>query len=164
MTLIADTGPLIALAKIKHLDLLHVLFEQVRIPTKVYRELMAKIGEESREIDKALDEFILISKEIPKIKKIEPAIQDLDQGERKVIELAYTYDKPVLLLMDDKLGREAAKQLKLNVTGSIGILLKAKKEGAISNVTDLLRLMRKNGYWFSDEIIREAGKIAGEKN
>lgn len=123
---------------------------------------MAKIGEESREIDKALDEFILISKEILRIKKIEPAIQDLDQGEREVIELAYTYNKPVLLLMDDKLGREAAKQLKLNVTGSIGILLKAKKEGAISNVTDLLRLMRKNGYWFSDEIIREAGKIAGE--
>lgn len=141
MTLIADTGPIIALAKIKHLDLLHVLFEQVRIPTKVYRELMAKIGEESREIDKALDEFILISKEILRIKKIEPAIQDLDQGEREVIELAYTYNKPVLLLMDDKLGREAAKQLKLNVTGSIGILLKAKKEGAISNVTDLLRLM-----------------------
>lgn len=162
MTLIADTGPLIAFAKIKHLDLLHVLFEQVRIPTIVYKELMAKIGEESREIDKALDEFILISKEIPEIKKIEPVIQDLGQGERKVIELAHAFDKSVLLLMDDKLGREAAKQLSLNVTGSIGILLKAKKEGRISNVTDLLRLMRKKGYWFSDEIIREAGRIAGE--
>jgi len=162
MILIADTGPLIALAKIKHLDLLHVLYEQVRIPAIVYKELMAKIGVESREIDKALNEFILISKEIPVIKKIEPAIQNLGQGERKVIELAYAFDKPVLLLMDDKLGREAAKQLSLNVTGSIGILLKAKKEGKISNVTDLLRLMRKNGYWFSDEIIHEAGKIAGE--
>jgi predicted nucleic acid-binding protein len=39
MILIADTEPLIALAKIKHLDLLHVLFEQVRIPSIVYKEL-----------------------------------------------------------------------------------------------------------------------------
>jgi len=162
MILIADTGPLIALAKIKHLDLLHVLFEQVRIPVIVYKELMAKIGEEGGEIDTALDQFILINQEIPKTKKIEYAIQNLGQGERKVIELAYSYNKPVLLLMDDKSGREAAKQLKLNVTGSVGILLKAKKEGKIDNVSDLLRLMRENGYWFSDEIIHEAGKLAGE--
>jgi len=162
MILIADTGPLIALAKIKHLDLLHVLFEQVRIPAIVYKELMAKIGEEGGEIDTALDQFILINQEIPKTKKIEYAIQNLGQGERKVIELAYSYNKPVLLLMDDKSGREAAKQLKLNVTGSVGILLKAKKEGKIDNVSDLLRLMQKKGYWFSDEIIHEAGKLAGE--
>jgi predicted nucleic acid-binding protein len=59
MILVADTGPLIALAKIRRMSLLRELgWQTLFIPPMVKRELLGKIGPESEEIDAALDSFI----------------------------------------------------------------------------------------------------------
>jgi predicted nucleic acid-binding protein len=39
-SLVSDTGPIIALALIDRLDILHVLFESVMISQEVHRELL----------------------------------------------------------------------------------------------------------------------------
>ena len=44
MTVVSDTGPLIALAKVDQLNLLQVLFREVHIPPAVHYELLAKYG------------------------------------------------------------------------------------------------------------------------
>jgi len=54
MKLVSDTGPIIGLAKIKKLDLLRQFAEEILIPPMVHRELLGKIGPESKEIDQAL--------------------------------------------------------------------------------------------------------------
>ncbi len=51
MTVVSDTGPLIALAKVDRLSLLEQLFEHVFIPPIVHRELLAKSGTESARLD-----------------------------------------------------------------------------------------------------------------
>lgn len=163
MILVSDTGPIIALAKIKQLNLLHILFNEVQIPIIVYKELMAKTGDEGKAIDKALDKFITINKNHKSVKKIKPIVQHLGNGEKKAIELAYILGRDVaLLLIDDKAGRSAASRLKLNYTGTVGLLIKAKLAGKISEVENHLVQMRKHGYWLSDEIIKQAKKLTGE--
>jgi len=161
--LVSDTGPIIALAKIKQIKLLQNFFNEVQIPLMVYKELMAKTGSEGNEIDKALNEFIIINEKAAPVKKIKPVVQHLGSGERKAIELAYTLSRDsALLLIDDKAARAAASELELNYTGTVGLLIKAKSKGKISNIGNHLTEMKKLGYWLSDEIIEQAKKLTNE--
>jgi len=117
--LVSDTGPVIALAKIKHLNILQILFDEVHIPRTVYKELMAKPGEEGSEIDKALNDFIKINDENIKSEKVNKVVANLGKGERETLEIAcYLNKSTVIVLMDDRAGRAACKQLKLHYTGT----------------------------------------------
>jgi hypothetical protein len=58
MILVADTGPLIALANIEKLDLLkNLTWQTVCIPPRVHKELWAKVGPESDAIAAAYPSF-----------------------------------------------------------------------------------------------------------
>ena len=54
MKIISNTGPIIALAKVRKLDFLKELANDVLISVAVYRELFAKMGEESEVIEAAI--------------------------------------------------------------------------------------------------------------
>jgi predicted nucleic acid-binding protein len=60
------------------------------------------------------------------------------------------------------MGRQAARQLGLTITGSVGVLIEAKQQGYISAVVPLLLSARQQGYWLSDELIAVAAKMTGE--
>lgn len=163
MTIISDTGPIIALAKIQHLNLLKSLFEKVYITPIVYKELMSKTGvEEEEEIEKALKEFITIKEIEASPPEVEYTLKEIGGGEKQSIELAYKSKSSAILLIDDKAGRQSAKRLNIPTTGTIGVLIIAKNKGLVENVTGILKLMREKGYWFSDEIIETAKKLTGE--
>lgn len=162
MTVISDTGPIIAFAKIHQLTLLKSLFDKVYITPVVFKELMAKIGDEAEEIDKALKEFVIVNNVSPTMKEIEHSLNELGTGEKQTIEFAYVTKGNFVLLMDDKAGRQAAKKLNIPTTGTIGVLILAKNKRLIENVTKILEDMRIKGYWLSDEIIKIAKKIADE--
>lgn len=162
MIIIADTGPIIGLAKIDQLLLLKKLATEVVIAPFVQKELYGKIGPESKLIDQALNDFIRVAE--PNISKagIYANLSDIDEGERQSICLASTSKKGSVLLIDDYAGRCAADKFAIPKVGSIGILLLAKKKGLINNVGSLLHEMRSNGYWLSGEILTIAQKLAKE--
>ena len=58
MKIVADTGPIIGLAKIGRISLLKKLATEVLIPPIVHKELYGKIGSESDQIDQALSDFV----------------------------------------------------------------------------------------------------------
>jgi len=170
MKIIADTGPLIGLAKIDQLDILNRISKQVLIPPMVYRELLGKISEESERIEKALDEFIHIDEIkiveatikknlVPKIKKM---LFELGEGERQAIILALKYSKDALLMMDDRAGRKVAEKLNIPHVGLIGFLLLAKKRGFLEFIVPLIDELKECGYWISDEIADISRRLAGE--
>ena len=103
--IVADTGPIIGLAKIGKLALLKTLVQEVLIPPTVYKELQAKLGSEAEEIDKALEDFIKVVEVKPVAPDIETVIARLDEGEKQAIALTLTIADKVLLLVDDRLGR-----------------------------------------------------------
>jgi len=162
MIIVSNTGPLIALAKVDLFHLLKEIGNEVRIPPVVHRELLGKIGSESKYIDRALNDFIQITEISLFDKKVEIAAADLDEGEKQAIGLAFTYGRDVLLLMDDNAGRNAAKKLNIPTTGVIGILIMAKEKGVVKDVGKIIEEIRCQGYWLSDELINIAKKLAKE--
>jgi hypothetical protein len=160
MTTISNTGPLIALAKIDQLELLPLMFETVAIPPAVQRELLAKSGIETRRLDVALAKYIQIVDKPELSSAVQIVTDHLGAGEQQAIALAHANN--ALLIIDERLGRQAARQLDLKMTGSAGLLIEAKKRGLVSAVRPLLEALRRQGYWLSDELIAIASRKAGE--
>lgn len=57
-----------------------------------------------------------------------------------------------LILPDEYDARELARNHDLNVTGVIGVLLRAKKSGKLENAKKHLENLRKSGFWISDDL------------
>jgi predicted nucleic acid-binding protein len=84
----------------------------------------------------------------------------LDLGEQQAVALAYQFKK--LLIIDDRLGRNAARQLGLSVTGTAGVLIRAKDAGLIPAIRPVLEEIQGQGYWLSNAFLDAAIKLAGE--
>lgn len=67
-----------------------------------------------------------------------------------------------LLLLDDLQGRRTAERLNLRVTGTLGVVLEAKRAGLLQRVAPTLELLRGTNMWISDRLIRMVLKQAGE--
>jgi len=70
-------------------------------------------------------------------------------------------DKP-LLILDDFKARKFATKLSLNFTGTFGILSKAKDLGFIDSVKSILTEIQKTNFRFSETVLQEILKEAGE--
>ena len=163
MILVCNTGPLIALAKIDRLSLLQNLgLERLLIPPMVQRELWGKIGPESAAIEAALNNFMQVVKLQNIDQRIENAVVDLDHGEKEAVILAASLQEETVLLIDDKAGRKVARHLELSVLGTAGLLLLAKRQGFVENVSALVVEMRRQGYWLSDALVAQVRRLAGE--
>ena len=160
MNVASNTGPLIALAKINRLLVLERLFDKVLIPAVVHRELLAKSGDEADRLDQALAAFVRVAQITDRKPEVIAATQGLDVGERDAIALAH--QTGLSLIIDDRVGRRAARQLGVSVTGVAGVLIQARKCGWIASVRQELAMIRDRGYWLSDELIDTAASLAGE--
>jgi uncharacterized protein len=160
VSIVSDTGPLVALAKVDALPLLAPLFTEVLIPTAVHGELMAKSGPEAARLQAALGNFIRVAP-VPAIPpEIQAATLNLGPGEREAMALAQ--NTAALLLIDERAGRRVARQLGLKIAGTVQVLLEAKRAGLIPEVKPLLLGMRSAGYYLSDSLLRTALADVGE--
>jgi len=162
MKIVADTGPIIGLAKIGKIFLLKRIAEETLIPPMVHKEIFGKVGIESSQIDQAIDDFIRIEGVMSLDQPTENVLAGLGEGEKEVIALAYKLEKDIMVLIDDRAGRDVAKKLNIPTTGLIGLLLISKEKGLVENVGDLINDLRNKGYWLSDDIIDIARRLAGE--
>ena len=85
----------------------------------------------------------------------------LDCGEAAVIATAL--DRGIrLVCIDETVGRRMARLAGLDLTGSLGILIKAKQRGFPVVIADAARRMREQGIWLSAQVIASALAEAGE--
>jgi len=90
-------------------------------------------------------------------------IQTLDIGEASVVQLAVQKNISVVCI-DEAVGRRVARLNGLKLTGSIGILIRAKKEGFPIVISDVIQRMKSHGIWLSEGVISFALEQAGEGN
>jgi len=162
MIAVSDTGPIIGLAKANRLSLLKNLFDKVLIPPMVRKELFAKTGDEAELIDNALTDFIQVSEINPVDETAKLILEGLSEGERQAIGVAASMENDVILLIDDRAGRQAAEKLNIRITGLVGVLLMAKEKGLIKSVVDVIEEIRNNGYWLSNSLVDIAKQLSGE--
>ncbi len=133
MIVVSDTTPLISLLKINRIDLLERLFGQVLIPDAVFNELTSneKFQLEARQIKQT--KFVLVKGVSNKdaVSLLRRAT-GLDQGESEAIVLT-DETKADLLLMDEAKGRSVSAQMGLKIMGTIGILMAAYEEKALTS-------------------------------
>ena len=158
--LIADSGPLIALAKLGLLDLPARLFGRVAMPATVFAECQAQAWlADAEAIRAAVDAGHLeVLADIDWPADVEEF--RLDAGEMAVLSLAAHLGATVL--MDERRGREAARKLGLPVVGVCGLLLKANRLGGIGALAPLLERLHQEGYFISPELTAHVLAQAGE--
>ena len=144
-----NTGPLIALAACDALDLLRHLHHPVIVPTAVVDEFRRgqSGGSALADVPPWVDVRTLTSP-VPAI-----LVTHLDIGEASAIALALEAHVG-LVAVDERRGRLIARDLGLTVTGSLGLLLRAKRLGFIGAVAPHLTAMRKNGIWLGETLVR----------
>jgi predicted nucleic acid-binding protein len=144
---VADTTCLIALARIGQLDLLQRLFFSVIIPPEVAHEFSNP------------PEWLTV-KSCSQVDVLATLKSQVDEGEAAAIALAFELNLKVIL--DDKAGREAAKQLGLSVLGTIGLLVKAKNRGLVRTVRPLVDDLESHGFFMTEALKQEVFRLANE--
>jgi uncharacterized protein len=158
--IVADAGPLIALAKIGQLALLPALFEDIHIPAQVLQEAAGNIALAGAA---TVREFAATQATIH-ADRVDALVQrlcvEIDAGEAQAIVLAKALKCGVL--MDDLLGRGVAKRLGLPVVGVLGVLLQGKRTGLIEAVRPSLDALVLARYRVSISLITEVLRLADE--
>jgi len=160
MRVVCDTSPLILLSKIRRLDLLAELYEEVIIPSSVLDEVGAKPGKEAEQI-----RALLQSPRFRLRKAMKRTLQELPsglgRGEREAIALALE-TRADLVVLDDQQGRRVAREKGLSVAGTVGILIEAREQGRIPSVRRELDRLIEAGMWvdeaFYHRILQEFGE------
>lgn len=157
--IVSNTTPIISLLKLNRLEILQKIYKQVYIPTAVYNEVEAG---KAKGYYKDLSEIDWVNIIEIQDKQAVKYFLDLDAGEAEAIVLATELNAD-LIILDEKPGRFHAKHADLKVTGTIGILIKAKSEGLIEKLKPLLYELTDKEVWISKKLKTEILKKVGEE-
>ncbi len=158
--IVADAGPLIALAKIELLQLLSALFDEIHIPSHVLHEATDNIALAGAP---AVREFAAAHARVHEDRSddlVQRLRIEIDEGEAQAVALAQTLGCGVL--MDDLLGRAVAKRVGVHAIGVAGVLLLAKRERLIERVKPCIKALTAVHYHLSQSLIAEVLRLADE--
>ena len=145
---VVDSTYLIGLERIERLDIVPRLFSQVSAPPAVVEEF-----------GKTPD--WLNVQEVVNRTLCEALRTQLGAGESEVIALS-TEMTDVVVVLDDKKARRVAHEMRLKVMGTVGLLLRAKQRDLLPELKAVLDSLESVGFRLSEELLREALRLAKE--
>jgi len=157
MIIFSNTTPLIALSAIQQLDLLPALLNEIYVVDTVVNECArgGKIVVPNLANLRWLQ--VVDHKNYPG----NSLLRSLDEGEKHTLEAAL-YHQADYVIIDEKLGRNLAKCLGLNMIGTLGILLKAKQQNKILSFVDCVKGMQKQGLRYNNQLVAQLALQVGE--
>lgn len=156
---VCNTSPLQYLHQIGYLDLFPQLVNRVIVPVAVVDELA--IGRAAGLFLPDPTTLKWVSIQRPASIRALPLITDLGPGESEVLMLGLELPDSVLVL-DDGLARRVAESLGLRFTGTLGLLLDAKRAGLIPEVRPLLDRLQALRFRLAPDTRRAVLTLAGE--
>ncbi len=150
LNIISNTSCLIVLDNSDMLFILKELYGEIYITNEVREEF-----------GKKLPEWVKIK--IVSNKNLLRVLKNIvDIGEASTISLSLETENS-LIILDDLKARKIAKSLGLNVTGTLGLLLKARENNIIPSIKVAIKKLKKAGFRISDAIEEKIYQLAGEK-
>jgi uncharacterized protein len=157
--IICNTSPIQYLHQLGLLHILEALAGQVIIPPAVVDELAMghRLGIDLPDLE-AL-EWVKVRR--PASAPVLPLVTYLGPGETEMFALALETPDAVVVL-DDALARQTAEVLRIRLTGTLGLLLDAKRKGLIPMVTPFLNELHTLGFRVAAYTRIAVLKLAGE--
>ena len=148
-TIICDTSCFIVLTNIDNLDLLQKVYGQIFTTPEV-----------ALEYGESLPDWIIIEQAVNTQMQQLLELQ-LDKGESSAIALALGTPECTIIL-DDIKARKIAERLGLEITGTIGVIIKAKLNGIIPSIKPLIEKIKTTNFRLSQDIEIQALVAAKE--
>ncbi len=155
---IVNSSPLIFLSKAGYIDLLKIVADEILIPTPVILEI-------NRRGD--TDITVQALQKADWLHKIdvepEPLIQawDLGIGETGVLSYALA-NQGTKTIIDDGLARKCAETYNIPLSGTLGIVLLAKRKGFVSEARPLMNELKQHGMYLHESTLNQALALVGE--
>ena len=161
MIVICNTSPLTNLAAVGQFSLLQSMFGAVYISAGVEKELSAGGTQWPGAAEVAAADWVH-TRQVGNRQLVEALRLDLDVGEAETIALALELQGD-LVLLDEQDGRHAAQYLKLKVMGVVGLLVRARQQGLVSEIRPHLDALRQQaGFYLSQPLYLRALHLVGE--
>lgn len=157
--LICDTSPIQYLYQLELLHIVQTLGEQVFVPPAVVDEI--EVGRSLGVSLPDLSGLDWVTIQRPLSEQALPLVTNLGPGETEVLMLALEMREAVAIL-DDALAREIADTLDLRFTGTLGLLLDAKKVGLVPEVRPLLDKLQALRFRLASPTYDAVLRLAGE--
>lgn len=158
---VSNSSPIINLAIIGKLELLHTFWGTIIVPEAVWKETVID-GDSNQEVER-IKEAGWINVEKVEDRNFVLALENtLDKGEAEAIALAIEKGADIILL-DETDARDAADVFKIRKTGVLGILIRAKMENKIPSLKkEIDNLRDKANFWLKESLIESALRAVGE--
>ncbi|NOH02119.1 MAG: DUF3368 domain-containing protein [Chloroflexi bacterium] len=157
MLVVADSSALIALATCDGLDILLRVYDDVKVPLAVYKEVVDPDKPQAG----VLREFLSGRVEEVDVTRWVVAAGGLGRGEIEAMAL-YKQLSADALLIDDRRARMIAEHNQINCIGALGVLLMAKQRGEIDQVAPYIERLRASSIRYGDELLGKVLKLARE--
>lgn len=156
--IVMNSSVVIALSKLELLHLLAKLYDKVVIPAYVYREVVVEGSGKpgSRELQELLDSADNVMLQEAEDRKLVESLHDpLGWGEAEAIAIAL--ESNCYVGLDDRIARNKARSLNLEIIGTLGILRRAYDHNLISKdqFINSIKRLKEFGFRISDDIIKE---------
>lgn len=156
---ISNTSPLLYLHQVRQLEILRKLYGVVTIPTAVEQELAR--GSRLGYAVPPLSDIDWIRVRQIADSDLLPTIIDLGAGEAEVLALGLEIPNS-LLILDDQLGRRIARLNQLTLTGTLGVLVRAKERGVLDAVKPVIENLQRTSMHLHEDLVRMVLEQAGE--
>ena len=155
---VINASPLITLFRSGQAHILPHLFKRIVVPQAVWQEVVQDDWNDaaSRELRQQTWPVIEEVESSPRV-----AAWALGAGETAVLSYALTH-VPLRAVVDDMDARRCAQTLDIQIFGTGGLLVLAKRRGVLPSVSDAIAKLRGAGLWLSDDIARVLRAQAGE--
>ncbi len=159
--LVADSGPLIALARLGLLSLPARLFREALVTATVWDEVSrGPHAAELLALNAAVQAGHLRVVSDPTGVVLQMTEPRIDAGERSAIALALSVG--AVVLVDEKRGRAVAEGLGLHVLGTLGLLVRARDVGIVDRVRPLAEALLQGGYHLARPLVEHTLAAIGE--
>ena len=157
--IIVNSTPLIVLGNIGYLWILKEMYGKIIIPRAVYDEVtvhndVAGNLLKSERWIKVDDSVVGADRKMYRAR--------LHAGEVEVMILAQEQAADMVII-DDNEAKKTAKYLGLNVTGTLGVLMTARKKDMISSLEEVLEKLENVGFYIGDELKENILRLVGER-
>jgi len=156
---VVNTSPLFYLHRLGLLEVLNRLYGNVTIPEAVEREI-EKGYIEGQDVPR-LENYPWVQIISVSVREYLNLIVDLGAGESEVLAVA-THHPSALLILDDKLARRIAEMQRFRLTGTAGVLLRAKQKGSIPALKPVIEKLLRLNFRLKPDLVESILEFAGE--